>query len=60
MGVFNLFSKEGREQRARDRNVKRAVNKYAQSPDRMKALQALGDDGSPEAIYGLLRRFGMM
>ena len=26
----------------------------------MKALQALRDDGSPEALYGLMRRFGMM
>src|SRR4051812_7305285 len=60
MGVFNLFSREGREQRARVRNVKRAVNKYAQSPDRMKALQSLREDGTPEAIYGMLRRFGMM
>jgi hypothetical protein len=60
MGVFDLFSKEGRDQRAREKNIGRAVAKYAQSPDRMKALQALRDDGSPEAIYGLLRRFGMM
>ena len=36
------------------------MNKYAQSPDRMKALQSLRDDGSAEALYGLLRRFGMM
>ncbi len=60
MGVFDLFSKDGRQQRARDKNVSRAVNKYSQSPDRMKALQSLRDDGSPEAIYGMLRRFGMM
>jgi len=60
MGVFDLFSKDGRQQRARDRNISRAVNKYSQSPDRMKALQALRDDGSPEALYGMLRRFGMM
>jgi hypothetical protein len=60
MGVFDLFSKEGREHRARERNIGRAVNKYAQSPDRLKALQSLRDDGSPEALYGLLRRFGMM
>jgi hypothetical protein len=60
MGVFDLFSKDGRQQRARDKNVGRAVHKYAQSPDRMKALQALRDDGSPEATYGMLRRFGMM
>ena len=60
MGVFDLFSKDGRQQRARDKNISRAVNKYSQSPDRMKALQALRDDGSPEALYGMLRRFGMM
>ena len=60
MGVFDLFSKEGRDLRAREKNIGRAVNKYAQSPDRMKALQSLRDDGSPEAIYGLLRRFQMM
>src|SRR5215468_5988598 len=60
MGVFDLFSKEGREHRARERNIGRAVNKYAQSPDRLKALQALRDDGSEEALYGLLKRFGMM
>ena len=60
MGVFDLFSKEGRHLRAREKNIGRAVNKYAQSPDRMKALQSLLDDSSPDAIYGLLRRFGMM
>jgi len=60
MGVFDLFSKDGRAQRARESNIKRAVNKYSQSPDRMKALQSLRDDGSPDALYGLLRRFGMM
>ena len=60
MGVFDLFSKEGREHRARARNISRALQKYGQSADRMKALQALRDDGSPEATYGLLRRFAMM
>ena len=60
MGFFDLFKKEGRDERAREKQIKRAVNKFSQSPDRMKALQSLRDDGSPEAIYGLLRRFGMM
>jgi hypothetical protein len=60
MGMFTLFSKDGREQRAREKNIAAAVNKYKQSPDRMKALQALRDDGSPEALFGLIRRFGMM
>jgi hypothetical protein len=60
MGVFDIFNKDGRQQRARDKNISRAVNKYSQSPDRLKALQSLRDDGSPEALYGMLRRFGMM
>jgi hypothetical protein len=59
MGLFDLFKKEGRDERAREKNIKRAVNKFSQSPDRMKALQGLREDGSPEAIYGLLRRFGL-
>jgi hypothetical protein len=60
MGLFDLLSKDKRDERARSRNINQAVNKYAQSVDRMKALQALADDGSDEALYGLLRRFGMM
>jgi len=60
MGILDLFSKQGRTERARASNIKTAVNKYAQSPDRFKALQSLRDDGSEEALYGLLRRFGMM
>jgi HEAT repeat protein len=60
MGVFDLFSRDGRVERARKKNVARAVNKYSQSPDRRKALEALRDDGSDDALYGLMRRFGMM
>ena len=60
MGILDLFSKQGRTERARAGNIKGAVNKWAQSADRFRNLQALRDDGSEEAIYGLLRRFGMM
>jgi hypothetical protein len=60
MSILDLFSKQGRTERARASNIKGAVNKYAQSADRFKSLQALRDDGSEEALYGLLRRFGMM
>jgi hypothetical protein len=60
MGVFDLFSKDSRAERAREKNASKAINKYAQSDVRMKALQGLRDDGSPEALYGLMRRFGMM
>jgi hypothetical protein len=60
MGILDLFSKQGRTERARAGNIKGALNKYAQSADRFRNLQALRDDGSEEALYGLLRRFGMM
>jgi HEAT repeat protein len=59
MGLLDLFSKDKRDERARARNVERAVNKHAQSIDRMKALESLANDGSTEAFYGLMRRFGM-
>jgi hypothetical protein len=60
MGLFDLLSKDKRGERARTKNVQRALNKYAQSVDRMKALESLADDSSDEALYGLMRRFGMM
>jgi hypothetical protein len=60
MGFLDRFSKDGRDQRAREKNSARAINKYMQSPDRMKALQALRDDGSTEALFALMKRFGMM
>ena len=47
MGLFGFLSKEGRERRSLDRNISRAVNKFAQSPDRYKALQSLIEEGSP-------------
>ena len=60
MGLLDFLSKSGREKRSLDSNVKRVVNKYAQSPDRFKAFEGLLNDGSPDAIYGLMRRFGMV
>lgn len=60
MGLFDIFSKEKRENRARAGNIARAINKYAQSGDRYRAMEALATDGSEDATYGLLRRFGMM
>jgi HEAT repeat protein len=60
MGFLDRFSKDGRDQRTREKNAARAINKYMQSPDRMKALQALRDDGTTESLYALMRRFGMM
>jgi hypothetical protein len=60
MGILDLFSKQGRVERSRASNIKGALHKFSQSPDRFKCLQALRNDGSEEALYGLLRRFGMM
>lgn len=60
MGLFDLLSKDKRDERTRAKNIKQAVNKFAQSADRSAALRALADDGSEEALYGLLRRFGLM
>jgi hypothetical protein len=60
MGLLDIFSKEKREERARAGNIQRAIHKYSQSGDRYKAMEALAIEGSDEALYGLMRRFGMM
>src|SRR5688500_2319870 len=59
MGLFDLLSKDKRDERARANNIKKALDKFAQSGDRMRALEALADDGCEEALYALLRRFGV-
>ncbi len=53
--VFGLFSKE----RALQKTIEKAINKLAQQADRMGALQALSDDSTDEALYGLCKRFGV-
>jgi len=60
MGLLGFLSKEGRERRSLEKNAARAVNKFAQSPDRYKAMQSLIAEGSGDAIFALLKRFGMM
>jgi hypothetical protein len=60
MGLFDIFSKEKREVRARAGNIQRALNKFSQSGDRYRAMEALATEGSEESTLGLLRRFGMM
>ncbi len=59
MGLFDIFSKEKREERSRAGNIQRVINKYAQTGDRYKAMESLATEGSDEALYGLMRRFGM-
>src|SRR5438094_130613 len=39
--------------------MQRAVDKHAQSADRWKAMESLRDEGSQEAVLGLLRRFSL-
>src|SRR5688572_17951857 len=57
MGLFDRFSKEGREQSAVEKSSKRVMNKHAQSADRFVALEKLKEIGTDEALYGLVRRF---
>jgi len=60
MGLFDIFlGKDERAEKARTKNIARATDKYKQSVDRMRALEALLEDGSEEALFGLLRRFGV-
>src|SRR4028118_2257848 len=59
MGLLDIFkSKDERAEKSREKTISRALNKYAQSPDRLRALEALAQDGTEEALFGLLRRFG--
>src|SRR5215213_1997738 len=58
MGLFDRFSKEGREQSAVERHSRRVMSKHSQSADRFAALEKLRDIGTEDALYGMLRRFG--
>ncbi len=54
MGFLDLF---GGGKGRLGKHIARAKNKDAQSADRFASLEALRDDGSPEAVEGLLSRF---
>lgn len=54
MGFLDMFG-GGKGRLAK--HIARAKNKDAQSADRFSSLEALRDDGSPEAVDGLLSRF---
>ena len=54
MGLFDFLSGKGGGVK---KHVVKANNKDAQSADRFVSLQALREDGSEEAVDGLLRRF---
>jgi hypothetical protein len=55
VGLFDFFS--GGKGSNVKRTVAKATSKDAQSVDRWKAMEQLRDDGSEEALAGLLRRF---
>ncbi len=57
MGLLDVFDKEKRRKAAIDRNVRKMQQKYGQSDTRSRAVVALRDDGSEEAIYALLQRY---
>ena len=60
MGLLEFFSKEKREERALQNFIRRATHKYLQSPERYRAMEALANNGSDAALYGLLCRFGVV
>ena len=57
MGLSSLFTKEGRKERALQKNCAKAANKKIKPDDRRPALHDLLVDGSDTAVEGLLRRF---
>lgn len=60
MSLRGLLTKEGREARTLAKNIKKANDKHAQHEDRFRALDKLREDGSDEAIYGMLSRFSFV
>lgn len=57
MGLLDIFDKEKRRKAAIEKNVRKLQQKYGQSDTRSRAVVGLRDDGSEEAIYGLLQRY---
>src|SRR5512133_2569113 len=58
MGIFGLFgSKEDREKGTLRKLAKRVTEKYGPPENRQKAIDQLGDLGTPEALATLCLRF---
>lgn len=53
--MFGLFSKE----KALQKTIEKATHKLAQQVDRWGAMEKLKEDGGPEALFGLCKRFGI-
>jgi len=60
VGLKDLFSTTGRAKSRLDKHVKVITNAYTQSADRYHAMQQLLEDGSEEALVGLMKRFGVI
>lgn len=57
MNLKELLTSEGRLKFRISRNTKKLSERYAQHEARMEALDKLREIGTPDAIYGLARRF---
>jgi HEAT repeat protein len=57
MNLKDLLTSEGRLRLRIERNTKTLSQRYAQHEARMEAADKLQEIGTPEAIYGLARRF---
>jgi HEAT repeat protein len=57
MNLKDLLTSEGRLKLRINRNIKTLCERYAQHEARMEAADKLQNIGTPEAIYGLARRF---
>jgi HEAT repeat protein len=57
MALKDLLTSEGRLKFRIERSTKTLLERYAQSEARMEAAEKLKSIGTPEAIYGLVRRF---
>lgn len=57
MSLKDLLTSEGRLKFRIHRNTKTLLERYAQHEARMEAADKLRDIGTPDAIYGLARRF---
>jgi hypothetical protein len=57
VALKDLFSKEGRRERTLQKACAKAANKKIKPDDRRPALYTLLEDGSDDAVAGLLKRF---
>lgn len=61
MGLGDFFAryKADREKKALMKNIRRLIHQDHQHEDRLRAAEWLSELGTPEALYGLLRRYDM-